>query len=281
LSTTLLVDGHVHYHPCFGVAPFLQAARSNFATARRASGEPDAIGCLMFTESSWSHYFRAFADGLVEREAPGWAVEATDEECALLVATDGEPGMVLIAGRQIVTAERLEVLALATSREYEEGLEFREAIGVAVSSGAIPVVPWGFGKWTGRRGRAVRALLDSPDADAVYLGDNGGRPGLTPEPSLFQLARDRDVPILPGSDPLPIPAERHKPGRFGFVLQGIVDLRTPAASIRHMISTRSQPRRFGRLEAIPTFVLRQTQLRLKSRRPGPRPVAVAKEASRP
>ena len=281
MSTTLLVDGHVHYHSCFGVDRFLRAAQSNFGAARSEVGQPDAVGCLMFSESSWCHFFRAFAEGLIEREAPGWAVEATDEDCALYVRNDRERAFLLIAGRQIVTAERLEVLALATAQEFEDGLPLAEAVEATRSSGAIPVVPWGFGKWTGRRGQTVRSLISSAAADQVYLGDNGGRPRLTAEPPLFRLAKQRGIPVLPGSDPLPIPAEVHKPGRYGFVLEGVLDQRSPAASVADMIATRAQPRRFGRLEGLPTFVVRQTQLRLPSRRSAKETPSVPSEARRP
>lgn len=219
----------------------------------------------MFTESAWAHYFRAFREGFLESEAPDWTVESTDEDDSLLVTSRDGARLLLIAGRQVVTSERLEVLALATAEEYEDGLPLREAAAMVASSGAVPVLPWGFGKWTGRRGRAVRNLLSSPAASHLFLGDNGGRPGLMWEPRMFRFARDRGVPVLPGSDPLPIPAEVRKPGRYGFVLRGHLNARSPATSIRAMIATRAPARPFGRLERLPTFVLRQTQLRCRRR----------------
>jgi hypothetical protein len=261
--TTLLIDGHVHYHPGFGVARFLEAAVSNFRAARDEVGQQNAVGCLMFTESSWSHYFRAFANGLIEREASDWSVETTDEECSLVACKDRDERLLLVAGRQIVTAERLEVLALATTDEYPDGLAIHEAVERTLSSGAVTVLPWGFGKWTAGRGRMIRDILVSPSADEIFVGDNGGRPALAPRPALFRLAEARGIPILPGSDPLPLPAEVGRPGRYGFVLQGPVDPQAPATAIRTMLATRSQPRRFGRLERFATFVQRQAALRLR------------------
>ena len=262
MITTLLVDGHVHYHSCFRVHEFLEAALVNFRAAARELGEPRALGCLMLTESSWSHYFRAFADGLVERSTEGWTVEPTAEECSLVVRRSPNERLVLVAGRQIVTSDRLEVLALATSEVYPDGVPIGEAVDRALSTGAVTVLPWGFGKWTGGRGRIVKGILTSPVADELYVGDNGGRPALGAEPALFQLARNRGVPILPGSDPLPLAPEVGKPGRCGFVLTGPFAPETPAAAIRGMLSARSQPRRFGRLEGLLQFVQRQVALRL-------------------
>jgi hypothetical protein len=265
VTSTLLVDGHVHYHDCFGVARFLRAAQRNFQAARRETGMPGAAGCLMLTESAWSHCFRAFAAGSIEREAPGWSVRPTSEDCSLHVLGPDGAEIVLVAGRQVVTSERLEVLALATALEYPDGMPLREAAERVISTGAVPVLPWGFGKWTMARGRVVEELLASPLAGALFLGDNGGRPALAPTPRLFRSARRLGIPILPGSDPLPLPAEASKPGRCGFVLEGRVDSEAPAAAIKALLSRRAQPRRFGRLERLGTFLLRQAALRLRRR----------------
>jgi hypothetical protein len=272
LSVTLLVDGHVHFHPCFGVAEFLEAAASNFQAARREVGDSAAVGCLLFTENSWRHAFRAFRDGLVERSAEGWSIQPTAEACSLIARGPTGGRLMLFAGRQIVTAERLEVLALCTIEQYPDGLPMAEAVSRALSTGAVTVLPWGFGKWTGGRGRVVEHMLTSPLADELYLGDNGGRPAAGPEPRLFRLARARGVPVLPGSDPLPLAPEVRKPGRVGFVLKGRVPAETPAAAIAALLAARTQPPRFGRLESLPTFVHRQVALRLR-RKKTPTPTA--------
>jgi hypothetical protein len=264
-TTTLLVDGHVHYHPIFGVARFLEAALRNLRAARAEVGEPNAVGCLMLTESAGMQYFRRFRDGLIEREAPGWEARPTAEDCSLVARDSRGEQIILVAGRQIVTSDRLEVLALATAAEYPDGRTLREATEGVISSGAVPVVPWGFGKWTMARGRTVAELLRSPTAGALFVGDNGGRPRVGPRPRLFDLAEGLGIPILPGSDPLPLAGEVTKPGRFGFVLRGSVDPDAPAAAIRALLATREPPRRFGRLEGLGTFVLRQTALRLQRR----------------
>jgi hypothetical protein len=268
MSTTLLVDGHVHYHDCFGVARFLRAARDNFDAARKEAGAPRAVACLMLSESAWSHYFRSFGEGLIERDAPGWSVRRL-EECSLAVRGPENEEFVLVAGRQIVTSERLEVLALATTREYPDGMPLREAADLVISTGAVPVVPWGFGKWTMARGRVVEELLHSPLADSLFLGDNGGRAALLPTPRLLRLGRRLGIPVLPGSDPLPLRSEAGKPGRCGFVLEGDVDPRAPAAAVRTLLSRRTQPARFGRLERLGTFLTRQAGLRLQRRRGNP------------
>jgi hypothetical protein len=267
-GTTLLVDGHVHYHDCFGVARFLRAARDNFAAVRKEADAPGAVGCLMFSESAWSHYFRSFGEGQIEREAPGWSVRRL-EDCSLAVHGPESEEIVLVAGRQIVTSERLEVLALATTREYPDGMPLREAADLVISTGAIPVVPWGFGKWTMARGRLVEELLHSPLAGSLFLGDNGGRAAPLPTPRLLRVGSRLGIPVLTGSDPLPLRSEAGKPGRCGFVLEGPVDPHAPAAGIRMLLSRRTQPASFGRLEKLGTFLARQAGLRLQRRRGNP------------
>ncbi|NNF13884.1 MAG: hypothetical protein HKN72_11705 [Gemmatimonadetes bacterium] len=265
----LLVDGHVHFHPCFEVGDFLQAAASNFAAARAEKGLAEAVGCLMLTENSWRHDFRAFSEGYIARAAPEWTVNPTQEDCSLLARRDDGEQLVFVAGRQLVTFERLEVLALGTMSEYPDGLPAKEAAAVVASSEALAVMPWGFGKWTGRRGRIVQDMLTSPGAERLFVGDNGGRPGVGLRPPLFSLAERRNIPILRGSDPLPLPAEVAKPGRFGFVLENSADLESPAAAIKRALRTRIQPEGYGRLEHLTTFARRQIGLRLRKQPPRP------------
>ena len=263
MTKTFLVDGHVHFHPCFGVRDFLEAAVTNFDAARLEVGRPEAVGCLMFTENAWRHDFTAFADGLVTRSAPEWAVTATSEDFSLLARRKDGATLIFVAGRQLVTEERLEILALGTRHRYSDGLPMAEAVESVATTDALTVLPWGFGKWTGRRGRLVKELLASPRGRHLFVGDNGGRAAVGPNPPLFGLARERGIPILPGSDPLPLPAEVRKPGRFGFVLEGEIDQHAPASSIKRLLLERIQPRRFGRLEGLATFAHRQVALRLR------------------
>jgi hypothetical protein len=248
------------------VDQFLEAARWNFAAARSRLGLTEAgFGCLLFSESAWHDYFHAFVEGLIDRTTGPWTVEPTDEPCSIVACRDRRPTMILIAGRQIVTAERLEVLALASSWSVPDGRPIDAVVEGAVSSGAITVLPWGFGKWFGKRGRVVARILDSPWGDQICLGDNAGRPAFAPRPRLFDLARSRGVPVLPGSDPLPFASQARKPGRYGFVLDAPVDTRSPALMIRKQLLRRFQPRQYGRLESLPSFIRSQIAMQVRGR----------------
>ena len=264
----LLVDGHVHIHDFFDIAEFLENAAVNFRVAARQLGVPTTSpGCLLLTESSGVDRFAELRERVSDRFGP-WTLRPTDEDCSL-VATHCRDNstLILIAGRQIAARERLEVLALACGQHFEDGLPLKEVIGRVLASDALCVVPWGFGKWSGRRGAVVRDLLDSGFADRIFLGDNGGRLSLGPRPKLFKVAGTRGVRILPGTDPLPFAHQVTKAGRYGFVLKGPLEESAPAGCIKALLRQGAvQPRVFGRLESVARFIRCQVAMQLQKRR---------------
>ena len=61
----------------------------------------------------------------------------------------------------------------------------------ARESGALVVIPWGAGKWLGRRGAVLSRYLRSVDDPGIFLGDNGGRPNAW-RPRHFGLGETRE-----------------------------------------------------------------------------------------
>ena len=162
--------------------------------------------------------------------------------------------MVIIPGRQIVTAERLEVLALGCSREFPDGQPIRKVLDAVADSNATAVIPWGFGKWWGPRGRTLLDILLSNFAPPFFLGDNGGRLGLGRGPALFAEAEARGVFVLPGSDPLPFPSEAQRLGSYGFVLPAWEESSRPVDALRASLRRLSaSPRVFGNLTPVLRF----------------------------
>jgi hypothetical protein len=173
---------------------------------------------------------------------------------------------VIVAGRQIATRDGLEVLALCQDSEYPTDLAIDEAVEAVKQQGAIPVIPWGFGKWWFRRGALVSRLLESAKHPQLFLGDNGGRLRGAPRPKLFQRANDKGVLILPGSDPLPFPEQSDRAGSYGFVLETDIDLKQPAHELGMLLrAATKQPRTFGQLEAPSGFVKNQIAMQLRKR----------------
>ena len=268
----ILADAHVHIHECFNLNDALDSAHNNFLTvARQLSAGPHAIGALFLTESSTADYYAHMVNSRKKRECLDWRFEATEEPISLIARKNGSMPIVVIAGRQIVTAERLEVLALGAANEHPDGQPIRDVLQGVTAANAIPVIPWGFGKWMGRRGRILRALLEDSTVPSFYLGDNSGRPAFIPNPREFDRTRTDAGHILSGSDPLPFPSECTKPGSFGFSLRSKIDLEHPMQSLSRAIrNPATDVRGFGTPETAMRFIHHQVkmQIRLRQRRAG-------------
>lgn len=243
------VDGHVHLHPRFDAGAFLDAA---------AAHAPPAGLVLCLTESAGVRRF----DQLARTPSVGrWTLELISEPESLAFARTGTT-ITLIAGRQIITAERVEVLALATLADLDDGRPLADTLDAVLAACAVAVLPWGFGKWWGARGRLVAAELRSRGR-TVAIGDNAGRPrGARPHP-IFRLARELGVPVLPGSDPLDLSHHLAWAGSYGFELASPLDALAPAADLRARLrELPASPPVSGRRVGPARFALDQVLLRL-------------------
>ena len=173
----------------------------------------------------------------------------------------------VIAGRQLVTQERLEVLALITEHGFSDGTPIAALIEEIQRRGAIAVIPWGVGKWMGGRGKVVGSLLTEKNRGKLFLGDNGGRPGLWPSPALFTKAGHLGIHVIPGSDPLPLETEGERCGSFGFAVRGALSKDCPGRDLKYLLGNDSviiEP--YGELESPGRFIRNQMLLRLASSR---------------
>jgi hypothetical protein len=264
-TTSVLVDAHVHLHDCFAPREFLAAAAANMAAAARALALPAITpGFLLFTESSGADAFSGLANGAL---ATGeWRIERLPEAVSLRATAPNRPPLGLIGGRQIVTAEKLEVLALGTRETFPDGEPIKAVLAAVDEAGAIAVVPWGFGKWIGRRGRILLDILQAQDEARVHLGDNGGRPVGWPRPPPFAIAESRGRRVLPGTDPLPFAVDVAKPGRYGFVADLALDWSAPFVSLkRGLEACDTVLKTYGRRENPVGFVARQVAMQIVKR----------------
>jgi hypothetical protein len=270
-SSFLIIDGHVHIHDCFHIPRFFGSAFSNcLQVARNAGYESSHIPVLLLTEGRRQRVFRRIQketkkgnDRLGDEQTGGYRVFATEEVESLRIQNMGGTRLFLISGRQIMTAERLEVLALSTISEIPDGLSLEETVAAVEKEGALPVIPWGFGKWIGRRGRIMKRFLENANRPDFFLGDNGGRPAFLPEPAHFSIGKERGIRILPGSDPLPYPSETDRAGSFGFTLRISLDPGRPAQGIRTALfdhATRPEP--YGCLETPFRFLRNQIAMQM-------------------
>jgi hypothetical protein len=266
LPAFVLVDAHVHVHPCFEDAAFLDSAVENFRRGAAQVGIPGPYAsCLLLAEAGPVHWFRGLREGGQEGSGT-WAFEPTEEDCSLAAQRVSGERLFLIAGRQIASREGIEVLALGRDADIPDGLDLAETLDRVRETGALPVLPWGFGKWWLRRGTLVEEAFRRRNGHELFLGDNGGRLGMTGVPRLFRESRSQGVPVLPGSDPLPFPEHGSRAGSYGFVLSGPLDEARPAACVLRAIRRlKGQPRIFGRCAALPSFLRDQAAVQWRRR----------------
>lgn len=269
----VVADAHVHIHGCFKLSEFLSSAWRNFRKIGVQNRCGYVTGMLLLTETAgvdWFGRLSRLADGdhaIAGLEIGDWRFQHTAEPCSL-IARSANQELVLMAGRQIVTRENLEVSALATNLHVADGAPIRRVIETVLGGGALAVLPWGFGKWTGTRGKIVENMIQAFDSPRLFLGDNSARLRWWPAPSYFRTGTERGIRILPGSDPLPFASESGRAGSFGFSLNVEIGHSTPASDLKTVLEQRQVtivP--YGRLENPFRFLRNQIAMqRIKRRR---------------
>ena len=267
----ILADAHVHIYDCFNLSKLLNSAWNNFQKFASKQGCSENFTAVLFlTEIGPQACFKKFLDRdpnqtntSISRD--DWTFHPTQEGLSLYASKQSDRGIFLIAGRQIVTAENLEVLALITDRSFEDGLPLEETIEAILSEGGIPVLPWGVGKWMGSRGKLLNNFLEANSFPILFLGDNSGRPIFWRRPFTFQLAEKKGLRILPGTDPLPLASEFSRPGSFGFTIQGSLSREEPGKQIKQMLlDSTTNIQAYGSLETPLRFIRNQLAIRYKS-----------------
>lgn len=270
-SSLLIIDAHVHIHDCFDIPRFFDSAFSNcLEVARNVGCDWSYIPILFLTEGRRQRVFHRIHEATkkgnnknADEQTGGYLVFATEEDESLRIQKGDGTFLFLVAGRQIVTAERLEVLALSTVSKIQDGLPLGKTVAAVEKEGALPVIPWGFGKWFGKRRRALVEYLASRRDGVFFLGDNGGRPNFLRFPDFQREAPGVSLKVLPGSDALPIPSELQKVGSFGFTLQEELDLRRPGEALKRILMKPGVvPTPFGSPESTSRFVRNQMILRI-------------------
>jgi len=239
----VVADGHVHVYPAYDIKAVFRYLIQNLdrlaGTAGRAGPGTigDGIHKLAFLAESHEHdFFGRLKDHDKAIVGNGLEVASGPDPVCVTVGVQGAGRVCLVAGRQIVTRERLEILGLAMRVKIPDGLPARDVIKQVVEADGIPVLAWSPGKWLFARGRLVRDLIASDQARVLRLGDTTLRPALWPEPRPMRRARERGMTVIPGSDPLPFAGEERYAGTYGFIYQGAFDFRQPAASIGRMLA---------------------------------------------
>jgi hypothetical protein len=265
----LLIDSHVHIQHCFDMVEVLNNAESNFENAaNKYFGSNSFTGVLFLTESSGINYFRHLSEQKIPSTGTigdGWKITRTDEAESVIAEKKENKKLIIIAGRQIITKEKLEVLAIGTIKEFHDGLRLNELVDKLSKEEAVIVLPWGVGKWLGRRGKIVRRFIEESINYKFFLGDNSGRLNFGLTPKLFNFAVKKEIKILSGSDPLPFRSQEKKIGSFGFAIKSDIDLKHPIKVLKKLIFE-EKIESYGKLETPFGFFRNQILMQIKKRK---------------
>lgn len=268
--TWILADAHVHLRSLAQLTSLAQAAQRNFLAATQSlcpAEPPERV--LFLTESADEPAFAPLARWAATQANPtdGLSLHPTAEKQSLRLTLADERNLHIIGGRQIVTQEGIEVLALGHIRPYGDGLPMTSVLRDLAQEEALLVLPWGVGKWLGHRGEIIARMLAGWQGEHLFVGDNGNRPRCWPLPASFRAgAANRN---LPGSDPLPLPGQEERVGSYGFACQGAFDHDRPFHSLATLLrdpATIIRP--YGRPERFWRFCTNQARLRLPTKRQG-------------
>lgn len=227
---SVLVDTHVHLWPGHDPAAMLAHLIANLGAAgvegERAAVLVDGRGCDGFVR----------LESLPGRRCGRFALQPGADPLTLDVAgPDGPTVLRIFAGRQVVTAERLEVLALGTRKAFPDGEAAGRTIEAVLAAGALPVLAWAPGKWLGGRGRIVASLIRRFHGQPLLLGDTSLRARGWPTPRLMREGEEAGFGCVCGSDPLPPAGEERHAGRFATHMAGNLRAGAPARSLLDLL----------------------------------------------
>lgn len=196
----ILVDAHVHIYNCFDLRSFFNAALTNFSEeAIRTGNSADFESILILTDWSnenWFQYLHGLSErgnNVVNKSIDDWSFIPTNEDISIYARRCDGKGLFIIAGRKIISSENLEVLAVGTNRSFDDGIPLKGVLSMIKDNDAIPIIPWAVGKWMGKRGKIIEALLAEEGDPGYFVCDNGNRPKNNISPSMVKIRNGRTI----------------------------------------------------------------------------------------
>ena len=204
------LDAHAHIYPFYQMERLLLAALDHMPRTA-----PTDLRAIALAERHDCHVFQALAQDELRPPPERWKIVAWDPEGGVqLRHLPDHRDLWLLAGRQIRTAENIEISALFADSDIPDGQPARVSIRQILNAGGLPALNWAPGKWLGPRGRLIAALVRETPAHELALIDTSLRFTGWPEPTLYRFARQQGNSLLAGSDPLPVPGEERVAGTY-------------------------------------------------------------------
>ncbi len=210
----LVIDTHLHFYPFYDVGKAFAALHSNLSSSDFCQ---DATIVGILTESNGCHFFKQVKENPEKFQLSHFKINFC--RGAIVVKMPEYPEMYILPGRQIVTAENIELLCLLVDCEIEDGLPARMVIKRICEQNGVPVIAWSPGKWQFKRRRIVKDLVLKHKPGSLLIGDTALRPAGWPLHGLMKLAVSKGLGVVSGSDPFPLEGEEKTMGKFGILLE--------------------------------------------------------------
>lgn len=228
----VLADTHCHIYSCYNLEEFLKHTFKNLENAYQSHSAAYKLIFLTQTpEGSLGFAELEKRISLLEAYSVHTVVSGliTRVECK----ADGSE-IYLVNGKQIVSLEGLEILALVCPDSLLPQGSAAEILTLLNTEKIPCVLPWSPGKWRNQRAELVRKeLLNNP---AIMLGDIAMRARHTLRPALYRLADSKGIRILAGSDSLPLEGEEQYAGKYASVFEVADDFQPTPDEIREMLA---------------------------------------------
>ena len=261
----LQLDAHAHVYPCHDLPRLLLAALDHMPRTA-----PSDLRVLCLAERADCAFFQALAQDEVRLPGDCWRIVAFDPAGGVKIRhLPDHRDLWIVAGRQIVSAERLEICSLCGDVAIEDGRPARDIVRAILDAGGLPALDWAPGKWLFGRGQLVRRLVAEFPPAQLVLVDTSLRFAGWPAPRLYAAARRQDRAVLAGSDPLPFPGEEDIAGAYHctFTLPPLADPARLVAPLKAVLATGAAGLSFGGRRDAPLAVLRRLRQNARVRKP--------------
>ena len=254
-SVRIHLDAHAHVYPFHDVPRLLLAALDHMP---RVAPTDQRVLCL--AERADCAFFQSLAQDEIRLPGDRWRVAAWDPDGGVkLRHLPDHRDVWILAGRQIVSAERIEVCSLFGDEPIADGKPAREIVRAILANGGLPALDWAPGKWLFARGRLVRQLVREFSPAQLALVDTSLRPIGWPAPRLYAQARRAGRAVLAGSDPLPFAGEEDVAGAYHctFEIPAPADPARLVAPLKAALASGNLSIAFGGQRGSPLSVIRR------------------------
>ena len=217
-----IADTHTHFYNCYNLKNYLDCALFNLSALARQVNPNGQIKKLLFLcdRQGQRNFSGVFTNKTALNEAGYQLLDQNSEEFAIIADLYGHD-ITIVNGKQVVSQEKIEILALGCARDIRDGENALSIIDKIRSFGALPVLSWSPGKWLFTRGRLIHEIIERFNKEEICLGDVSIRGPLFCEPRGFLDGVEKGIKILAGTDPLPISRDQYLVGTYAAYVTNI------------------------------------------------------------